>query len=309
MNRKQLNLVLGVVALALLATVFLTRKKPEDGAGGGAALTSLTREAITKITLSHPGTPDIVLEKTASQWNLIAPVKAAADRFQVDSLLAFANAETRSKLDSAGLDRTELGLDPPKYTVALNDTVLSFGEIEPLKYSRYVEVKDAAGDRIVTVDDSAGASTDADYSDLVSRSLLPDEAQIASIEVPGLSVMKAAAGPGWTSVPADAAQNSDAIQKFVDHWRDAKSLFNQAPPKDEAAKPGVKPEAAVVTLQDGTQLSFHVIARAPQLVIERADIGVRYTLAAPEADALLALPKDKAPADAKPAAAPPAPAK
>jgi hypothetical protein len=303
MKRKHLNLLLGVVALALLATVFLTRKKPEPE---GAPLTALTREAVTRIVLAHPGIPDIVLEKAASQWSLTAPVKVEADAFEIGTLLSFANTETRSTLDSADLNRGELGLDPPKYSLKLDDTLLLFGEVEPLKYTRYVEVKDAAGDRVVTIDDIAGTATDADYTDLVSKALLPDGAQIASIEVPGLSVMKAAEGPGWTSIPADAAKNSDAIQKFVDAWREARSLYNQKPPADEKEKPAAVPAVATVKLADGTALSFKIIAQAPQLVLERVDLGVRYTLAAPEAAALLGIAADKKPEPASPAA--PAPA-
>lgn len=300
MNRKQLNLLLAVVAMALLATVFLTRKKP---AVEGAPLTALNREAITRITLAHPGAPDIVLEKAASQWSLTAPVKIAGDAFEIGTLLGLANTETRSTLDMSDLDRSELGLDPPKYTLKLDDTLLAFGEIEPLKYTRYVEVKDAAGDRVVTIDDSTGTATDADYSDLVSKDLLPDDAQVVGIEVPGLSIARAAAGPGWTSTPIDAAKNSDAIQKFVDAWREAKSLYNQKPPQDE--KPTAKPETATVKLADGSSLVFSIVARAPQLVLERADLQLRYTLAGSETAALLTLSAAKT---AEPAAEPQRPA-
>lgn len=285
MKRKQLNLVLGLVAMGLLATVFLTRKKPEEP---GAPLTTLTRESIHRIALAHPGAADIVLEKADSGWRLTAPVQIAADPFELNTLLGFAAAETRSTLDAKGLDRTELGLDPPKYTLQLDDTQLRFGEVEPLKYTRYVEVRDAAGDRVVTIDDVAGTATDADYSDLVSKALLPDDAQIASIQVPGLTVMKAAAGPGWTSVPAEAAQSSDAIQKFVDGWRAARSLYNQLATADE--KPSATADKAVVTLAGGQTIVFTILAREPQLVLGRDDLKLRYTLGRTEVDTLLKVP-------------------
>ena len=79
MKQKQLNLVLGALALGLLAAVYFSQEKPKPK---GPPLTALTAEAINKITHRHPKTPDNVLEKNDGQWSLTAPVQVAADPFE-----------------------------------------------------------------------------------------------------------------------------------------------------------------------------------------------------------------------------------
>ncbi len=95
-------------------------------------------------------------------------------------------------------------------------------------------------------------------------------------------------GKSWTAEPADPKAGSDELQKFADAWSRARALWNAAVPVD--AKPAAGPEVATVTLKDGKLLSFTIVSRDPQLVLERADLRVRYSLAKTDADQLLKLP-------------------
>lgn len=315
MKQLRLNLILMAIVLVLAAVLYFGQKKE---APKGQPLTALKVEVIDKITLHHANTPDIVLQKKDGKWALIAPVQVAADPYELNSLLNVATAETKSSIDPKDVKLSDLGLDPPGYSLTLNDTRVDFGGTEPLNYRRYVmAAAGPGGGRIGLIDDPPASALDADYSDLVAKTLLPEGARIASISVPGLKVSRSADGKSWVADPADPKAGSDELQKFVDTWAGARALWNAASPAD-AKPPVAPPQGAVVTLQDGSSLSFTIAGREPQLVLERGDLKVQYDLAKSDADKLLKLPQpspppaaeQKVPADsgkkvdAAPAAAP-----
>jgi hypothetical protein len=274
------------IVLTLVGVVYFGQKKEP---AKGQPLTGLKTEAIDKITLHHPNMADIVLEKKAGEWALTAPVQVAADPYELNSLLGMADAETKASIEPKDVKLADLGLEPPGLSLTLDQVKIDFGGVEPLSFRRYVET----GGKISLIDDPPASALDADYSDLVAKYLLPRGAEISSIAVPGLKVTRSADGKAWTADPADPAAGSDELQKFADAWTNARALWNAAPPAD--AKPPTNPEAALITLKDGSSLSFNIVGRDPQLVLERADLKVQYDLAKSDADKLLKLPQAAVP--------------
>jgi len=302
-KQLRLNLVLMAIVLALAGVAYFGQKKE---APKGQPLTALKADAIAKITLQHPNAADIVLEKKGSQWALTAPVQVAADPYELNSLLGVAGAETKSSIDPKDVKLSDLGLVPPRFSLTLNDLKIDFGGVEPLNYRRYVET----GGKIGLIDDPPASAMDADYSDLVAKSLLPQGAEIVGVTVPGLKVSRSADGKSWTADPADPKGGADELQKFIDAWTGARALWNAATPAD--AKSAANPQTAVLALKDGSSLSFNIVGREPQLVLERADLKVQYDLAKSDADKLLKIPEPPplaAPATDKKAETVPAPAK
>ena len=283
----RLNLILMAIVLALAGALYFGQKKEPPK---GQPLTALTVNSISKIILHHPNAADIVLEKRKEgQWALTAPVQVAADPYELSSLLNVATAETKSTIDPKDVKLADLGLDPPAFSLTLNDTKIDFGGTEPLNYHRYVETDGKIGQ----IDDPPASALDADYSDLVAKYVLPQGAQIASITVPGLKVSRSADGKSWTADPSDPKAGSDELQKFVDAWIGARALWNAASPAD--AKPVPNQQTVQVALQDGSTLSFNIVGRDPQLVLERADLKVQYDLAKTDVDKLLKLPESAPP--------------
>ncbi|HZR34065.1 MAG TPA: DUF4340 domain-containing protein [Nevskia sp.] len=306
--QQKLNLVLAAAVLGLGAAVLLTQKKEPPK---NPPLTALKLDAINHMVLSHPKAPDIVLDKKDGKWMLTAPVQTAADPFELNSLLSVATAGSKSSIDPREVKLADLGLDPPGFSLTLNDVKVEFGGVEPLNYHRYV----MTGGKVGQIDDPPASALDADYSDLVAKTLLPEGARIAAVAVPGLKVSRSADGK-WQAEPADPKAGTDDLQKFIDAWAGARSLWNSAMPAD--ARPEANAPAAVVTLEDGQSYTFAIAARDPQLALDRADLKVRYSLAKSDADKLLKLPEpppaptteQKVPADAgkKAEAQPAAPA-
>lgn len=285
MKQQKLNLILAVAVVALGAGLYFGQKKE---APKKPPLTALKMDAIDHMVLSHPKAPDIVLDKKDGKWVLSAPVQASADPFELNSLMSVAIAGNQSTIDPKEVKLADLGLDPPGFSLTLNDVKVDFGGVEPLNYHRYV----MTGGKIGQIDDPPASALDADYSDLVAKTLLPDGAQITSVAVPGLKVYRSADDKSWIAEPADPKAGADELQKFIDAWTSARALWNAAappPPADNKLAP--VPQTAVLTLKDGKTLTFNITGRDPQLVLERPDLKVQYSLAKSDVDKLLKLPE------------------
>lgn len=293
MNRMAVNGALVLVVAGLAATVYFTQKKEEKG----PPLTTLAEDAVTSIRIEHPDQPAIKLEKDGMLWKLTEPVQAPTDLFQVASLVNLATLETRRTLKASEVQLPELKLEPPQFTITLNDQALAFGDIEPFEYRRYVKV----GDTVALIDDPSAITVDADYSELVAKEILPGSAEIEKIAVPGLTVTRGEDGKSWTATPASDAATTDALAAFVDAWQRARAMWNAKMPDD-----GAIGEPITLTLKDGV-VELVLVSREPQLVLDRPDLKIRYTLSKADENQLLKLPeppKEEAKADAAaPAAA------
>lgn len=288
MNRRaRLNVGLLAAALGLGVAVFVaSRKEP-----AGPPLTPYTAAAIERIALEHPGAPAIRLEKKDGHWHMVEPVQAEADEFEVNALIGLADRETQLKVEG-GVPK-ELGLDPPGYTLTLNDRAIAFGGVESLEYRRYVQTPDG----VFLIEDPPSAALDREYADLVSKDVLPKGVAIERLELPGLTLAKGEAG--WSLTPADPAATTDQMQKLADAWQGARSMWNEMAPDAKDTGERVK-----ITLQGGATRELIVAAREPQLKLHRLDLGITLVLSKALADELLRLP-DPAPAEEKNKAATP----
>ena len=289
MKRSYLNVALLLVAGGLGAALWFGQKKEEKG----PPLTPLKPAAITRIAVEHPGKPVIRLEKKGEAWLLTEPVKSETDKYEIGGILALADLELKSTLDAASVDRKELELDPPKYSVILDDTRIDLGGTEPIKYRRYVSAGGVTG----LVDDPPSAALDADYADLVSKSLLPEGTNLRSIELPGLTLDKTADG-AWTS-PQQGDAAPAQIAQLAESWRNAKAMWNAAEPRE-----GSTGDAVRLTLDDGRTIELVVVTRDPQLILSSKVLGVRYTLSKALVDELFKIPA--APSADAPTEPPPA---
>lgn len=298
MKRSHLNLALVAIVAGLAAAAYFGQKKEEKG----PPLTTLAADAVNDIRIEHPDAPAIHLHKDAGAWKLLEPVVADADAVEVNGILSLAGLETKLTLEPSAVKLAELKLDPPEYTVTLNDVKLGLGDVEPLNYRRYV----AAGGKVLLVDDPPSAALDADFSDLVDKALIPAGAEIVKVALPALIVERDADGKSWKITPEDPKAGADARQKFIDGWRSARALWMAAEPKE-----GSKGDPVDVTLKDGRVMHFVLVTRDPQPILARTDLKVRYTLSKELEGQILKLPVEEpkpAPAeDATPAEALPEP--
>lgn len=275
MKRAHLNLGLVLVVAGLAAAVWFGQKKEEQG----PPLTALKQDSITRIAVEHPGKPAIRLEKKNGQWWLTEPVQSATDKFEVNGILGLAELEVKARLEPTA-KKSELELDPPRYSVTLDDTRIALGGSEPIKYRRYVSTDGMIG----LVEDPPSAALDADYSDLVSKAVVPEDAELTRIELPGLVLEKGADG-AWSSPQQGGAKPAE-VARLAESWKSARAMWNAAEPPEGSTGDAVK-----LTLADGRVIALIVQSRDPQLVLARKDLGVRYTLSKVLADELFRIPE------------------
>lgn len=278
MNFRTVNLLLAISAVGLATLVVIDQTRQEQKLAAAIApnppLTTVDVNTVRRIVLHNAGSPDIVAEKTAIGWQLIAPVTMPADLVEIGAISALLDAETHGDIDAATANRSALGLDPARNVIELDGTVLAIGDLEPLKQSRFVEVNPGKPDaRIRLINDFPPEPIDGEFTDLANKALLPFEADIARIEVPGLIVQKAAVGPGWTSTPATDAASASALQAFVDQWRSARAIATLPPLGDAAPGPSVR-----IVLADASEYRYTLVDRAGGHYLQRLDLPLSYQL-------------------------------
>ena len=288
MQRQTLNIALAVAALGLGAAVVIGQKKEDQG----PPLTPITAATLDHVTLEHPGETTVELERKDGRWKITKPVVTDADPFEVNAFIDLAKLEVKNSLETSAVSLKELGLEPAAYTVTLNGQKLLFGAQEPIQSRRYI----LTNGKVALVDDPPAEALDANYSDLVSRALLPLGSEIQSIALPDLSIAKSPDGKSWALTPDNADASSDSRQKLIDAWKNAKAMWNASLPKED-----VKGDLVSVTLKDGSTLKFVVTQRDPQFVMARPDLGVSYTLSKQLVDEMLKLQDKDAIKAAQPA--------
>lgn len=284
MNRLVLNASLAVLVAALALALYLGTE--EDAVK--PPLTALSPESIDRIRLTLPDAPPMRLEKTGSGWQLLQPVQAAADPSAVSALTALAATPIETVLDSGRVETSSLGLQPPRYQLQLNEQVIDFGIGDPLKPWRYARTDG----RVVLVADPDRRALDADYTDLISRRLVPEASGLIGIETPGMQLSRDAQGLWHAAMHPEL--DAETLQATVKAWTAAEALRNRP-----AAKALSGP---LITLHfaDREPRTLMLLGREPRLTLADPALALQYELPPDRAAALLDLPK---PATAAPAAA------
>ncbi len=264
MKRKHLNLLLAVLTIGLLAAVYFSQEKPEPPP---PPLTSLDGQDIDRILVQHVGSPDIRLEKPKDQWWLVAPVITRAETIEVNALLDLATRPSQRQYPASEMDLAELALDKPRQVIQLNDTRIEFGGLDAIESHRYVRV----GDTVHMIVDPPSAALDADYQDLVAKRLIPADAKIARIQLPGLTLARGDK-EGWRVTPQSADQGADAAQQMVDAWQRAQAMW--ITPLNKKI-----PTQGHVRIEFGEEVfEFGILKHDTQLILSRPDLNVQFTL-------------------------------
>lgn len=294
MKRKHLNLLLVILAIALVPAIYFSREKPKPPP---KPLTDLSVTAITRVLIHHDGAADIELEKKNGEWWLNKPVHARADTLEINGVLDLARRDSGKRYAVTEVKLADLGLDKPKWYVELNNLRIEFGDLDPMEGNRYLRI----GDNIDLVGDPPSATLDANYSDLVSKRLLPPDAKINRIQFRHFTVQRNAQTGGWQVEPKSADRGADAAQKLVNTWSSAQAMWNAMTDK------ATKPTDTVTVRTDTEDLQFTVLDNKDHLVLGRPDLGVSFTLPKNIAQDLLELHAPAEPGKvAQPKASPPA---
>lgn len=277
-RRVLLNLVLAAVVLALGGLVAWLNLSPDATDTG---LTPLSGEAVTDIRVKREGSPDLHLVKDGDRWKLTEPFEIAASPYRAGMLARLADEPSFADYAMDELDLARYGLSPGRAEVILDGEIhILFGDTNPLNRRRYVRVDD----RVHLIDDKVFPVLQAPVASYVGPKLIPADAQLIALTLPGQRLMRSDAG--WALDPPRPDVSADDVQTLVDAWKHAEALWANPLEQDDAdaAAPVV-----TITLADGRSLGFELRRTDSDLILLRRDLGLAYTLPADQAASLLEL--------------------
>lgn len=271
------------LAVALLVLVWVVWQEPGHAPKSPPVkLTSLSPAAINKLIITnHNGS--IALAKQDGLWRLTQPFEIAANGVRVDDVLDVVKAESLSQFPAAGRDLSEYGLAKPAVRLRLNDTEIQFGGLTPIGQQRYVKL----GDTIHLIADRYMIELTGDAAAWVNRNLVPSGKQIVALKLPDVKLTRDDKGK-WSAEPASGNISEDAVKTLVHEWSDTQAL--RVAPYEKHADQG----EVIIEITGATQpLRYHIIARKPELILARPEVGLQFYVASEQADRLLSLKMSK----------------
>jgi hypothetical protein len=277
-SRNLLNLVLLVVIAALVAVVVY---EPGKKVPPVIKLTTLTKSAITKIEITRPGNPKVVLAKTDSKWRMLEPYAMPANDFKVEAITDLAEAKSTAQYPiKPGENLKQYGLDKPGITVVFNGKdKLEFGKTEPLKYQRYIRHDNT----LHLIFDRFYYNLSAAAAEYVDHALLQGRPTITKLVLPKLTLT--AQGDKWQAEPAIKQLSNDQVNELLDNWTGAHAtdMLDYKPAK-------VSEQTQVFIKGQDKPLVFDILRENKAISLGRADLGIKYKFTEDVGKSLLELP-------------------
>lgn len=214
------NLILLLVVIGLVLVIWLdpfTEKEPDP-----VRLTSIGINTIQHIAMSRVDQVHFSLEKrTLDQgiiWYLTAPVEMPANPVKVNQILNLLNTNSFRQYQIKSDNLAKLGLNPPGWEIALDQTIVKFGKTEPIDQQRYVMV-DAT---VHLINDRFSQYSFGSPLMLANLDILPVDKSVAEIHLPD-KVIKKVDGQ-WQSSPSNEVISQNTLNEYIDEWRYAQAL-------------------------------------------------------------------------------------
>jgi len=135
-RRNLLNLTLLGLVGALVGLVIL--RPGHEAAQPSPRLSEIDPRTITRVRLQPVTGAAIVLHRTEQRWNIVEPLRIAANPVRIRAMLALLGAPSLGGFRAAGNDLAQYGLDPPRARLRVNEQIFEFGGVDPLDGRRYV---------------------------------------------------------------------------------------------------------------------------------------------------------------------------
>ncbi|MGH8585100.1 MAG: DUF4340 domain-containing protein [Gammaproteobacteria bacterium] len=271
--RLALNLgLIGLVAILVLLAVY------EPGLNAPKQpprLSTIEGPVVKAITVTGKDGEAIVLAKEGERWMMRAPYSVPANPGRVQSILGFLEGTSQASFPAQGHDLQRFGLAEPTVRMEVDADGFAFGDTSPMNSQRYVLYKG----QVHLTTDALYDQLLADPGDFVSPRLVEEGRQLTAIQLPGATVEHQKGG--WVLHPEDAAVADEALARLADDWLSAQALAVRKR-RDAASQ-----DTVTLELKDAAALRFEVLAREPELVLARPELGLEYRLGSEMAERLL----------------------
>jgi len=198
-------------------------------------LSTLINSNIRNITISRPDIAEIVLEKSASGWQIIQPIKAIANNKRVELVLSFLNTPSYAQIKIGdGQSLSQFELEPANLVLTLDQHRVEFGGVEPISKHRYVLIDNV----IHLITDRITPLLRANASSFIENKLIPKASIITKLVLPKLNtdnslsaesiIIENNSGHWQSSAPTIA---TDRLSALIENWQHAYAL--QVLPQDK----------------------------------------------------------------------------
>lgn len=214
------NLILLLAIVGLVLVIWLDPfTKPEPDA---VQLTPVDINTVQNITMSKADQVHFSVQKRPQDqgmnWYLTNPVEMPANPVKVNQILDLLNTNSFRQYQIKSDNLAKLGLNPPGWEIALDQTIVKFGKTEPMDQRRYVLV-DAT---VHLINDRFSQYSFGSPLMLANLDILPVDKSVAEIHLPD-KVIKKVDGQ-WQSTPTSEVISQDTLNEYIDEWRYAQAL-------------------------------------------------------------------------------------
>ncbi|MBW6476192.1 MAG: DUF4340 domain-containing protein [Chromatiales bacterium] len=275
-RRHLVNLLLLAVVLGLVGLVLWEQRGQQ--APSVPQLLQIEPAAIQQLRIERTGQAALVLQRLdAERWQLQSPLAIDANGFRIQALLRVSELRSLGSFSVSGAELAVYGLDQPSLRLIINGQLeLVFGGQTTLDYRRYVRL----GEQIHIVPDTLYYHLIGDWHGFVSQRLLPEQARIEALQLPGLSLQRSA--EGWQLEPAGALRSADQIQTLLDAWQHPGVV-------QVRAYAGGAGETIRIGLAGMPTLEFLLLEDQGEYALARPELGIQYQLSEASAAQLLSL--------------------
>lgn len=258
--RIVLNIFLLLLILGLAA--YLTRTDAPIPAGQESiTLSTIDPVSVNHIQVSRPGKPDLVLQKSGTDWHIVSPIQAVANTFRTSSLLAL--LQSRS-LSTVSADPASFGLANNQVTVTFDNHVFRFGNINPMDNSRYV----LHNDIIHLVEDTLYDQLLQDAAFFADNRLLPIATSVVRIKLAELEI--AYINNSWIQVSGTNQIPVATITAMAARWHQLEATRVTTAAATSAAVD------IILETDTGALIEIATLAENPELLLQRIDTGTVY---------------------------------
>lgn len=250
---KIINITLVLIVLGLATIAFI---KPEMLPSRHTdKLTDLSLDEINSITINNPEQL-IQLEKRTDSWFVnFQNQSLPADEKLTSQILGLSQQLALSNFDNTKEDLEKYGFNSNDFSVKFNDTLISFGNNEPVANRHYVH----AENKIHVVNSHLLNKLSLPITSFIDKSLIPPGQTVTNIKAL------------WKQRPLIPLQTQKS-KETLNNWQNASAQDIRTYNDQEAI--------AIVLIQTNSRniLEFNVIPSKNTLKLARKDLGIVYII-------------------------------
>jgi len=276
-HHARLNLIMLVTIASLLMFLYF---KPQPDNIQEYPITSNSIEAIQTIRIVRQQ-GEIVLQRQANHWHLIGPVRTRANEKKVKEILKILSAKSNHRFPLQDLAR--FGLDRPNLHLYFDEDYLGFGGYAPITNQQYVLTRDY----VYLISPHYALFLPIKAGSLISTQLLADNEIPVKFEFNHLIV--AHSNGSWNGIIQNGENLRDAeLEHWVQFWRTANAREVTIAQEQELSDDFAEINNLTISLQNGQGINVKIMQNDNEIVLFRADTGIRYHFAKGTGERLLA---------------------